>query len=175
MKTILFRKFFHLNFDICADVCLIVCVFVCVCVSYYNCSTKWWYCYIDYILENDHTKYQKSFDYSKNKLKIDRKLNLIKSKLPLNTTVRVKVPKEKLLKRSHQSNLSDTIYLVNGFKRPLKFTEDIGIYLSDLKGKDISGIFYYKQLKLISNQTYQKIHKIITFLKKKKAIRWALE
>lgn len=28
MKTILFRKFFHLNFDICEDVCLIVCVCV---------------------------------------------------------------------------------------------------------------------------------------------------
>lgn len=132
------------------------------------------YCYIDNVLENDHTKYQKSFDYDKNKSKVDEKLNLIKSKLPLNTTVRVKVPKEKLLKRSHQSNLSDTIYLINGFKRPLKFSEDIGIYLSDLKGKDVSGIFYYKQLKLIPNQTYKKVHKIITFLKKKKAIRWAI-
>ena len=32
MKTILFRKVFHFNFDICEDVCLIVCVCVCVCV-----------------------------------------------------------------------------------------------------------------------------------------------
>ena len=71
------------------------------------------YCYIDNVLENDHTKYQKSFDYDKNKSKVDEKLNLIKSKLPLNTTVRVKVPKEKLLKRPHQSNLSVVLGLNN--------------------------------------------------------------
>ena len=67
--------------------------------------------------------------------------------------------------------MSDKIYLVFGFKRPLKSTEDIGIYLSDLEGSKIPGLFYLRQLKIVPNQTYKKVHKIITFLKKRKAVR----
>ena len=96
----------------------------------------------------------------------------IQKNLPFNTTVRTQVNKEKLLKRSHQSNLSDQIYLVNGFKRPLQSNQDIGIYLTNKKGEEVPGIFYIKQLKIIPTQTYKKINKIITFLKNKRLIRW---
>lgn len=91
--------------------------------------------------------------------------------LPFNTTVRIQINKEKLLKRSHQTSWSDQLYLVSGFKRPLKAEEKVGIHLTDLEGKNVSGIFYDNQLKVVPDQTYRKVHKIITILKSKQIIR----
>ena len=128
--------------------------------------------YIKHILtDNNYARYIKNFDYGKAKMEIDKKINELKKILPFNTTVRIQIAKEKFKKKSHQSNLSDQIYLVNGFKRPLQKEQDVGIYLTNLKGEETPGIFYLKQLKIIKNQTYKKINKIITFLKKKNLIR----
>lgn len=117
-------------------------------------------------------KYIKNFDYEKAKKMISKMVFQMKKKYPFNTTVRIQLIKEKLLKKSHQTSWSDQNYLIDGFKRPLKTSEDVGIYLTDLNGERLPGVFYEKQLKVIPVQKYKKVHKIITFLKKKKAIRF---
>ncbi len=124
-----------------------------------------------FILDNAYITYLKNFNYEESKKKITKLVHQMKAKYPFNTTVRIHQNKEKLLKKSHQTSWSDQNYLVFGFKRPLKTSEDVGIYLTDLNGERISGVFYDKQLKVIPVQKYKKIHKIITFLKKKRAIR----
>ena len=122
-------------------------------------------------IDTKNTLYLKSHNYSKSKKLIDRDIDKIKKLFPYNTTVRIQKNKEKLIKRSHQTSWSDQIYLVSRFKRPLMTIEEVGIYLSDLDGKNVPGVFYANQLKIVPDQTYRKVHKIITMSKNKQIIR----
>merc|ERR1711947_65899 len=52
---------------------------------------------------------------------------------------------------------------------------DVGIYLSDMNGKQIKGITYRENLKKVKMSDYMQIKKIIAYMKRKKSLRCSFD
>ena len=122
----------------------------------------------------DHQS-NKNFDYFKNRQEIKKKLKEIKKEFPIMQKVRLHKKIKKQNKRSHLSTWSNEIYVVQGYKIPLLSSSDVGIYLSDMNGKEIKGITYKENIKKVKMSDYMQIKKIITFIKRKKSVRCSLD
>ena len=116
-----------------------------------------------------------NFDYFKNRKKIKTKLKEIKKEFPIMQKVRLFKKIKKQNKRSHRSTWSNAIYVVKGYKIPLLSDSDVGIYLSDMNGKDIKGITYRENMKKVKMSDYMQIKKIIAYLKRKKSVRCSFD
>lgn len=122
----------------------------------------------------DH-KSNNNFDYFKNRQKIRKKLKDIKKEFPIMQKVRLHKKIKKQNKRSHMSTWSNEIYVVQGYKIPLLSSSDVGIYLSDMNGKQMKGITYREYIKKVKMSNYMQIKKIIAYLKRKKSVRCSFD
>merc|ERR1711954_340123 len=116
-----------------------------------------------------------NFDYFKNRKKIKTKLKEIKKEFPIMQKVRLFKKIKKQNKRSHRSTWSNAIYVVKGYKIPLLSDSDVGIYLTDMNGKQIKGITYRENLKKVKKSDYIQIKKIIAYMKRKKSVRCSFD
>ena len=130
---------------------------------------------IDFKPWDVYHKSNTNFDYFKNRKKIKKKLKEIKKEFPIMQKVRLYKKIKKQNKRSHKSNWSNEIYLVKGYKTPLLSYSDVGIYLSDMNGKQIKGITYRENLKKVKMSDYMQIKKIIAYMKRKKSLRCSFD
>jgi hypothetical protein len=116
-----------------------------------------------------------NFDYFKNRKEIKKKLKQVKKEFPIMQKVRLHKKNKKQNKRSHMSTWSNEIYVVKGYKIPLLSYSDVGIYLTDMNGKQIKGITYRENLKKVKKSDYIQIKKIIAYMKRKKSVRCSFD
>lgn len=124
---------------------------------------------------NISSKKNETFDYFSNKKSIAKKLKKIKKEFPIMQTVRLYKKLKFHKKRSHFSTWSNEIYLIDGYKIPLLSESDIGLYLLKQNGKRMKGITYKGNVKKVKMSDYLQIKKVVSFMKKKKAIRCSFD
>lgn len=109
-----------------------------------------------------------SFDFDKNYYEIEKKIRIMKKKLPILSTVKLATTRREFAKGELSESYSVENFYITGFKRPLLHTEPVLIKVSDFNGVELKGVFRENELKLVPAKGILTVSKFIDKVIQKK-------
>ena len=92
------------------------------------------------------------FDFDENYKLTNKKLNMVKKKFPLLSTVKLATSRSQFGKGELSESWTSEDFYILGFKRPYLHTEPVLIKISDYSGTELKGVFRENELKIVPSK-----------------------
>ena len=115
----------------------------------------------------DNDNISNIFNFDQNYKTIEKKINLLKKKIPILSVVKLATSKRQFAKGELSEKWTVENFYVTGYKRPFVSTEPVLIKVSDSAGVELKGVFRENELKIVPRKGVLTVSNFIDKVKKK--------